>query len=162
DEFSGPLGRIEAKGDIDIPDFSVTRSKHAVHVRSAFHAFINGLNGDVRLDRVSAGFLGTKVSASVDIKAQTGVHGKVAAVDLFVTEGRIQDVLRLFVSEPQPPLNGVTSFRAHVVQPPGEGSFLDKVRLTGDFGIVGGQFTTDSTQGSVAELSERARGEKPE
>jgi hypothetical protein len=160
--FSGPLQRVEARGDIDIPDFSVIRSKHAVHVKTAFHAFINGLNGDVHLEHVAAGFRKTTVTAEGDIAGTPGGDGKTAQLDLFVTNGRIQDVLRLFVSETRPPLNGVTSFRAHFTWPPGVSSFLQKIRLTGDFGIAGGQFTKGSTQSDVADLSDRARGEKPE
>ena len=160
--FNGPLQRIEARGDIDIPDFSVIRSKHSVHVNSAFHAFIDGTNGDVHLEHVAARFLKTAVTAEGNIAGTPGQHGKTAQIDLFVTNGRIQDVLRLFVNETSSPLNGVTSFRAHFTWPPGDAPFLQKIRLTGDFGIAGGQFTKSSTQADVADLSDRARGEKPE
>jgi AsmA-like protein len=160
--FGGPLQRVEARGVIDVPDFSVIRSKHAVHVKTAFHAFINGLNGDVHLEHVAAGFRKTTVTAEGNIAGTPGGHGKAAQLDLFVTNGRIQDVLHLFVSETRPPLNGVTSFRAHFSWPPGDSSFLQKIRLTGDFGIAGGQFTKGSTQSDVADLSDRARGEKSE
>jgi hypothetical protein len=160
--FSGPLQHVEARGDIDIPDFSVIRSRHAVHVKSAFHAFVDGTNGDVHLEHVVAEFLKTAVSARGNIAGTQGEDGKTAQLDLFVTNGHFQDVLRLFVNETKPPLNGVTSFRAHFTWPPGDSPFLQKIRLTGDFGIAGGQFTKDSTQSDVADLSDRARGEKPE
>jgi len=160
-QFSGNLGHIETTGDIEIPDFSVTRSQHTVHVRSSFHAVVNGVNGDVKLERVAAGFLGTNVTAEGTVAGSYGKPGKTAELDLFVTEGRIQDVLRLFVRAPKAPLNGVTSFRAHVVWPPGKGPFLHKIRLTGDFGVAGGQFTNVATRTDIAEFSGRARGEKP-
>lgn len=160
--FSGPLQHVEARGDIDVPDFSVIRSKHAVHVRSAFRAFIDGTNGDVHLEHVAAEFLKTAVSARGNIVGILGEDGKTAQLDLFVTNGRIQDVLRLFVNETKAPLNGVTSFRAHFTWPPGDSPFLQKIRLTGEFGIAGGQFTKSSTQADVADLSDRARGERPE
>jgi hypothetical protein len=162
DEFEGTLKRIEAKGTIDVPDFEVTRSKHPVHLRSSFHAFIDGTNGDVALERVSAAFLRTRVLARGEIVGKAGIHGKTAILDLSVANGRIQDVLRLFVREAKPPLNGTTDFRAHVVWPPGPAPFLHKVRLSGDFGVVDGQFTKVSTQESVSDFSERASGEKPD
>lgn len=162
DQFGGPLQHIEARGDIEIPDFSVVRSKHAVHVKTTFHAFIDGTNGDVHLENVAAGFLKTAVTARGNIAGTPGEDGKTAQLDLFVTNGRIQDVLRLFVNETKPPLNGVTSFRAHFTWPPGDLPFLQKIRLTGDFGIAEGQFTKSSTQNDIAGLSDRARGEKPE
>jgi len=161
-QFGGNLGHIETGGVIEIPDFSVKRSQHAVRVRSSFRAFVNGVNGDVRLERVAARFLGTNVTAEGTIAGGSGRPGKTAELDLFVTEGRIQDVLRLFVRAPKSPLNGMTSFRAHVVWPPSKGPFLHKIRLTGDFGIAGGQFTNAGTRTDLAEFSERARGEKPD
>jgi hypothetical protein len=72
-----------------------------------------------------------------------------------VSDGRIQDVFWLFVREARPPLSGTTSFRAHVLIPPGKAAFLQKVRLDGDFGIADGQFEKSSTQATVNDFSER-------
>ena len=162
DKFQGVLGRIESQGNIDIPDFVVTHSKHSVHLSADFHAFINGTNGDVELERVTAAFLKTRVFARGKIAGQTGEHGKSASIDLSVHDGRIQDVLRLFVRAAKPPFNGVTNFRAHVTIPPGKRPFVEKVRLTGDFGIEGGEFATASTQKDIDALSDKSRGVKPD
>jgi AsmA-like C-terminal region len=161
-KFQGMLRHIETPGSIDIPDFMVTRSKHSVHLISEFHAFVDGTNGDVELERVSAAFLKTRVLAQGKIVGHAGQHGKTTSVELTVHDGRIQDVLRLFVSEPKPPLNGTTSFRAHVVIPPEKRPFVREVQLSGDFGIEGGQFTKTTTQKDVDTLSEKARGAKPD
>jgi hypothetical protein len=162
DKFHGPLKHIETQGSIDIPNFRVTRSVHSVHLKGDFRAFVDGTNGDVKLERVNASFLRTRVLGKGEIAATAGQHGKTASVDLTVTNGRIQDVFLLFVREPKSPLNGTTSFRAHVVIPPGKRPFLQKVRLDGDFGIAEGQFEKKSTQSTVNNFSEKARGEKPE
>jgi hypothetical protein len=159
-EFSGALGQIETEGNIDIPDFSVARSKHAVPLQAQFHAFVDGKNGDVALRWVEAHFLRIAVIGSGNITGKPGGgHGKSTSVDLSVHDGRIQDALRLFVREPRPPFNGTTSFRAHVTIPPEPGPFLEKVRLNGEFGVGGGHFTKPDTQRQVAQLSERARSE---
>jgi hypothetical protein len=162
DRFQGILGRMESEGSIDIPDFMVTRSQHPVHLAADFHAFIDGTNGDVQLERVTAVFLKTHVLANGRIAGQSGQHGKTATIDLSVQDGRMQDVLRLFVRAPRPPYNGISSFRAHVIIPPGDRPFVEKVRLIGDFGIEGGQFAKASRQKDVATLSDKARGRKPE
>jgi hypothetical protein len=162
DKFQGKLSHIEARGSVDVPDFEVTRSRHSVHLSSEFHAFVNGTNGDIQLERVSATLRKTLISAKGEIARLAGQHGKTASLDLTVADGRIQDVFRLFVRETTPPLNGVTSFRAHAILPPGETPFLEKVRLSGDFGIAGGQFTNPATQGTVSDFSQRASGEKPD
>ncbi len=162
DDFHGVLAHIESHGSIDIPNFMVTRSKHATHLGADYHAFINGTNGDVDLERVNASFLKTHVVAKGQIAGHSGEHGKTAAVDLAVHNGRIQDVLRMFVSEPKPPFNGITSFRAHVTIPPEKRPFVQKVLVNGDFGVEGGQFTKVSTQKDIDALSDKSRGAKPD
>jgi hypothetical protein len=162
DEFRGILQHIEANGSIDIPDFNVTRSKNAVHLTTKFQAVINGTNGDVELQRVTSAFLNTRVAASGKIAGRPEQSGKTTVVDLSVADGRVQDVLRLFVREPNSPLNGATTFRIHAVVPPGDRSFIQKVRLIADFGVAGAKFSQSSTQQSVDTLSETARGAKAE
>jgi hypothetical protein len=162
DKFQGTLNHIDAQGTIDVPDFEVTRASHSVHLTSKFHAIVNGTNGNVTLERVNVSFLKTQMLAKGEIEKKPGTHGKTTTVDLTVTDGRIQDVLRIFVRAAKPPLNGTTDFHAHVVLPPGEGEFLQKVRLSGDFGVARGQFTKGSTQQQVGDFSERASGEKPD
>lgn len=162
DKFQGVLGHIESQGSIEIPDFMVMRSQHAVHLSADFHAFVDGTNGDVQLERVSAAFLNTHVLATGKVAGEPEHQGKTTSVDLSVHDGRIQDVLRLFVRGRTPPFSGVTNFRAHVTIPPGKRAFVEKVRLTGDFGIEGGEFAKDSTQKDVDTLSDRARGLKPD
>lgn len=162
DRFQGILEHIEAHGSIDVPDFRLTRSDHSVHLTSDFDAVVNGTNGDVELQQVNATFLKTRILAIAKIVGQAGQPGKTTSIDLTVRDGHIDDVLRLFIRQPKPPLNGVTSFRAHVVIPSGKRPFLLKVRLSGEFGIQGGQFTTRSTQMNVDTLSEKARGAQPD
>lgn len=161
DSFQGSLQHIETRGTIDVPDFYVTYTHHPVHVSSEFHAFVNGTNGDVTLDRVSSSWLQTNVLAKGEIVGHPGEHGKTAAIDLSVRDGRIQDVLRLFVRAPKSPLDGTANFSAHVVIPPEPRPFLQRVRLTGDFRVSDARFVKTSTQASVDTLSDRARGEKP-
>jgi AsmA-like C-terminal region len=160
--FQGNLGHIGSQDSIDIPDFIVTRSQHSFHLAADFHAFIDGTNGNVRLERVTAAFLKTHVLANGKIAGSSGQHGTTAAIDLSVQDGRIQDVLRLFVRGPKPPFNGISSFRAHVIIPPGKRPFIEKVQLIGDFGIEGGQFAKASRQKDIDTLSDKARGRKPD
>lgn len=162
DDFRGILGHIESSGSIDIPDFIVTRSKHSLHLTADYHAFVDGTNGDVQLERVTVAFLKTHVLANGKIAGRPEQHGKTASIDLSVHDGRMQDVLRMFISEPKPPFNGITSFRAHVVIPPEKRPFIQKVLLSADFGVEGGQFTKLSTQKEIDTLSDKSRGAKPD
>ena len=159
-KFSGILAHIETSGDINIPDFSVTRSEHVVPLRTQYQGLVNGTNGDVALPRVNAEFLHTSVVSSAKIEGTPQSHGKIANIDLQVSDGRIEDVLRLFVRGHKPSLEGVSSFRAHVIIPPGNDPFLKKVKLDGNFGVSDADFPKRKTAQRIEELSDRSRGEK--
>jgi len=161
DKFQGILQHIETHGHIDIPDFMVTQAGHPIHLSAEYRAIVNGTNGDVALQDVTASYLHTTVHAKGEIAGRAGQDGKTTSLDLAVREGRIQDVLWMFVHGKKPALNGVTNLNAHVTIPPDLHPFLRQIRMTGDFGISGGEFSKDSTQADVDALSERARGIKP-
>lgn len=158
--FQGVLGRIEASGSVQIPDFSVTASHHAQPLAAKYRAYISGINGNVQLERVDASLIGTQVVASGNIASEEGRKGKVTDIDFSVSDGRVQDVLQLFVSKLPPPLNGLTSFKGHATVLPLGRPFLKELELKGDFGIESGHFNHPETKEKIAELSARAQGGK--
>ena len=160
--FSGTLSRMEVQGVTDAPRFSVTSSSHQVQLRTQFHAVVNGENGDTFLQRVVATFWKTTVSSEANVAGVAGQPGKTASVELTAKDGRIQDLLLLFIRSQRAPLSGKVSFHAKVSIPPGKRPFLEKVQLHGDFGIDAASFTKPETQQGVNHLSEGASaGEKP-
>jgi hypothetical protein len=76
-----------------------------------------------------------------------------------VRDGRIQDLLRVFVSDKQSPLHGTVSLRAQTQVPPGKAPFLKRIRLEGDFGIESARFTREETQTKVDKLSTAGQGQ---
>lgn len=159
-KFEGVLERVDVRGTTDIPDFEVTRSKHPVHLTSQFHAIVNGINGDTLIEPVDAHFGRTTVISEGPVVGKPGEKGKVVTQEMTVTDGRIQDLLRLFLKSSRPPMTGAISLRAKAVVPPEHRKFIEKLVLQGDFGIGGGRFTNTKTQTNVEKLSERARGDK--
>ena len=159
-DFEGTLGEVGVRGTIDIPDFQVLRSKHPVHMTSRFSAAVNAKNGDVLLKQVQASFLQTSVAASGSVAGKAGQKGKTTSVDLEVNNGRIQDLLQLLASSKHAPMNGATSFKAHVTVLPLGRPFLKELVMRGDFGVTDAAFKKPSRQAQVEELSERARGAK--
>ena len=160
DNFRGTLAQIETHGSVDIPDFKVRRAARSAPIESRFHSFVNALNGDVRLEHVETAVVKTNVLARGAVQGFPGRKGKVTALDLNVGNGRIQDILRLFIKEPRSPIVGIVSFRTHVTIPPEGRPFEQEVVLVGDFGIDEGRFTKTETQKKVEGLSERAQGKK--
>ena len=159
-KYGGVLQRMEVQGSTDVLNFEVTSSGHKTNLHTRFKALVDATTGDVTLDAVGANFGRTGVISSGKVSGRPGERGKTASIDLWSRQGRIQDVFMLFITAPHSPLNGNLNFKAHVVLPPGNPSFLRKVQLQGDFGIDAAKFVNSDTQQTVDKLSERARGEK--
>jgi AsmA-like C-terminal region len=123
---------------------------------------VDGTNGDVILEKVTTTLLHTAIAAKGGIRGTPNGHGKTTSLDFSVKHGRIQDFLRLFVHRPTPAVTGTTSLTAHVTVPPEGRPFLQELRIDGDFDIDEGHFTSEDTQKQIDNLSESARGQKPE
>ncbi|HZT36240.1 MAG TPA: AsmA-like C-terminal region-containing protein, partial [Nitrososphaera sp.] len=161
-KFQGMLKHLSVAGSTDMPDFEVTSSAHKVRLSTLFQAFVNATNGDVELREVSAHFGDTTIVSHGSIAGQARPKGRTASLDMVVREGRIQDLLLLFIKARRSPLSGVVSLRAKAAIPPEQGPFLQKVKVEADFGIDSARFTDSNTQQTVDRLSEQAEGEKSE
>ncbi|MGA2481575.1 MAG: hypothetical protein ABSF92_00485 [Candidatus Acidiferrales bacterium] len=158
-KFNGVLEHIEVEGDTDTPDFRVKRSDHAVHLKTQFHAMVNGMDGDVALQSVHAQFEGTSLVSHGEVGRKAGADAKTVSLEATELQGRIQDWLRLFSKAERPALTGAIKFRAQVLVPPGRRHFIERVNLQGDFGIDAMSFA-GSSQEKVDSLSQVAQGEK--
>jgi hypothetical protein len=159
-KFDGVLAHINIAGSTDTPDFEVQSGGHRVQLTTEFSAYVDGTRGDTFLKRVDAHFGRTHVVAEGSIAESPGGQGKTALIDLRASNGRIQDILRLFVKADRSPMSGSVTLQAKTEIPPGEGPFLKKVKLRGGFGVGAGSFSKPDTQESVNKLSTGASGEK--
>jgi hypothetical protein len=159
-KFDGNLGHIGVQGRTEVPDFAVHSSSHEVDLRTSFQAHVDARNGDVFLEHVSANFRNTKLEGEGSIVQQASAPGKLASLDFQCSEGRIQDVLLLFIKSERAPMKGMIAFRAKVTIPPEKLPFLKKVRLLGEFGIDAGKFTKAETQAGIERLSKGSLDEK--
>src|SRR4029434_8075765 len=76
--------------------------------------------------------------------------------------GRLEDILRLAVKGPQPPMIGVVKLRTKFLLPPGDRDAIRKLRLDGDFSVDRAEFTKAQVQDKVDAFSTKARGVKDE
>ncbi|MDQ2950005.1 MAG: AsmA-like C-terminal region-containing protein [Acidobacteriota bacterium] len=157
--FQGALDRVDVKGKSDVPDFHVTRSTHTLHISTDFEAVVNGTDGDTTLENVKSSLLRSMVLSSGSVAGKEGQKGKTMALDMSVHEGRIQDLLLLFIKSPQPAISGTVSLHAKVEVPPDARPFLHKLRMEGDFGIGAGKLANVKNQDAINKVSESARGE---
>src|SRR6202041_2042861 len=116
-KFNGVLEHIEIEGSTDTPDFKVTRSDHAVHLKTQFSGMVNGMDGDVSLSSVRAQFGRTALVSQIAVAkkaAPEGIGGKTISLGTTETHGQIQDWLRLLGKADHPALTGAMNFRTHV------------------------------------------------
>jgi AsmA-like C-terminal region len=159
-DFHGVLGHIETQGTTDTPKFEVTRSHHPVALKVKFSASVDGMSGDTILHSVDGMLLKTSVHIEGSVAGKSGQPGKTTSLNANVRNGRIEDVLWIFVHESKSPMESATNFRAHIVWPSGHQPFLKRVVLQGDFEIEHARWTKPERQMSVNMLSKNASGKK--
>jgi hypothetical protein len=159
-KFTGRLGNLAVNGSTDIPDFEITRTRHSEHLKAAFDAGVNCMNGDTDLKSVSAQFGQTSVSAQGSITDGKDKAGKITSLSMCVRDGRVQDILHMFTQADPPALTGPINLTAKAVLPPESGPFIRTLHLDGTFAMQNSRFTKPGTKESVKKLSQRARGIK--
>ncbi len=158
-KFSGKLGRINAEGDVDVPNFGISGGRHTDHLASNFRAVVDGTNGDTELTHVESHFGRTTVISRGEVKGRPGQHGKTAKLAMSVAKGRIEDILRLVTGSERAAESGNIRLETKVELAPGPQAFLRRLRLDGAFGIGDGQFRSPGIQDPINRLAESARGE---
>ncbi len=160
--FSGSLGRIDILGETETPEFTVAVSGQPVPLQTKYHAIVDGTSGDTRLERIDASFLRSSLVARGGVVDTPGKDGRTVTLDVTMDDARIEDVLRLAVKTPTPPMTGTLKLTTKLVLPPGTRDVVDKLRLDGRFAIGTARFTNLDVQKKVNELSHRGRGKTPD
>jgi hypothetical protein len=154
--FQGSLERISVDGHTETPDFSVTLSGHKVPLTASYHAIVDGTNGNTTLDPVNATFLDTSVVARGGVYDVKGANGRNVVLDVTMDGGRLEDVMRMAVPTPKPPMSGALRLETKLAIPPGDIDVIRKLRLDGRFAIAHGRFTDPTVQRKINELSDKA------
>jgi hypothetical protein len=155
--FGGQLERIDIHGETDTPAFRVNTGL-PVPLRTRYHAIVDGTNGNTILDQVDASFLGTSLVAKGAVAGEPHKDGRTVTLDVTMNQGRLEDVLRLAVKTPRPPMVGGLRLVTKFVLPPGDEDVVRKLRLDGHFAIAGTRFTDTTVQDKINELSHRGSG----
>jgi len=157
--YGGTLGRIEVMGETDTPDFRLSISGHAVPLHTDFHAIVDGTDGDTYLEPVRARFLQTSFSASGKIVRVKDPPGRQIDLDVAMTRGSIEDLLRLGVRTEPPIMTGPIRLKTKLNLSPGQSDISDRLLLAGLFQVAAGHFTNNKVQTRIDNLSLRGQGE---
>lgn len=158
-KYSGVLGRIEVDGKTDTPDFSLDISGHRVPLHTEFHAIVDGTDGDTYLEPVNARVLRSSFTARGKVVRLKDVRGHDIELQVVLDRAFIEDLLKLGVKTDPPIMTGAIAMRASLSILPGEGDIASRLRLSGNFQIPQGHFTSEKIQGRIDSLSLRSRGE---
>jgi hypothetical protein len=152
-KFDGTLARLKSEGSVEVKGFHIAGAAQTVHLSSQFQADVDAVNGNTSISDVRGAFLRTIVFSKGTVEEKT------AAFEFNVSEGRIEDFLRIFCEFPRPAMTGRISLHAKAELPSGSAKFLTRLQLEGDFGISVGRFTNAAVQSSIDRVSDSARGE---
>jgi hypothetical protein len=156
--FGGTLDQIDVNGRTATPDFMVSIAGQPLPLTTTYHAIVDAGNGDTTLDPVDATFFNTSVRARGGIYDSPGPVGRTVRLEVSIEDGRLEDLMRLAVNTPTPPMTGGVDLLTQFVLPPGKADVVDKLQLEGRFAINDGHFTNTGVQQKVNDLSGRARG----
>jgi len=158
--FGGSLDRIDVKGETETPDFMIKVGGHPFALQTKYHSIVDGTNGDTRLERIDASFLNSSLVAKGTVVDEPGrVKGRPVYLDVQMDHARIEDVMRMAVPTPQPPMAGALKLTTKFFLPPGETDVSERLQLDGRFAIEKARFTSYDVQGKIMELSRRGRGQ---
>jgi hypothetical protein len=133
-----------------------------VPLSTSFEAVVDGTDGDTYLEAVHAQFLRTALTAKGAVVGVKGVKGRTIRLNVFIQEGRIEDLLRLAVKGRTPLLVGGVGLRSDFLLPAGEPDVIERLQLKGVFDVDAAKFSDPKIQEKLAGMSHRARGRDPD
>jgi hypothetical protein len=158
--FTGVLERIEVDGTTSMSAFALEDVGNGMALETRFHAIVDGTNGNTLLQPVDATLGATAIHTSGGVVERDDDDGRTVELDIAIDEGRLEDILRLAVKGPRPPMTGVMRLRAKFLLPPGDRDAIQKLQLDGNFSVARAEFTKPQVQDKVDAFSTKARGVK--
>jgi hypothetical protein len=157
-KFDGPLEELAVSGRTETPKFALTSAGNPMPLSTEFDALVDGTSGDTILKKVRATLAKTVILTSGRVVRSRETKGRLIRLTAQVDGGRLEDLLRLTVKGPRPPMVGLARIRARMELPPGERDVIQRLRLQGEFHLASARFTDFDVQKAIASLSRRARG----
>lgn len=154
--FQGRLGAMETSASVNTPNFSVSNGQ-PVPLNGHLDCTVNGLTGDVDFHQMDARSENTLVEGRGTVSGSP----KSTHLDLRVTHGRAEDLLRPFLHKP-PPISGPVALHATAyIAPQNQGSFLQRLQVDGAFDIPSEQVTDPAVEKKLSAFSQRAQDHDP-
>jgi hypothetical protein len=163
--YQGTLRQMTVDGTTETADFRLTHFGTALPLHTKFHARVDALNGDTRLEPVAATLGHSHFTARgqiVHLPATARPTGHQITLQINVDRGRIEDFLRLASHGGTPLLTGDLVLETTLDIPPGKAPVHERMQLDGSFVLSSATFASPKIQGSIAQLSARGQGQPQE
>lgn len=157
-KFAGRLEQIDVRGTSKTPDFQLDIGGQPMPLDATFVVIVDGTNGDTLLNDVQALLAKTPIKARGGVVHTPGRKGRTVALDANIDGGRLEDVLRLAIDDPNPPMMGGLTLGTKLLLPPGEQSVTQRLQLDGTFTVSRLLFAVEAVQQKVDEFSRRGQG----
>ncbi|MGH9352739.1 MAG: AsmA-like C-terminal region-containing protein [Terriglobia bacterium] len=157
-KYGGVLDRIEVDGETDTPNFALGTSGNPEHLKTQFHAVVDGVTGQTLLQPVKAQLDHSLIIARGGALRTKGVKGTTVSLNVNTDHARLGDLLRLAVKSSTSPMTGGISLLTQFELPPGREDVEKRLKLKGSFTIHSAQFTDPAVEEKVTHLSERGEG----
>ena len=157
-KYDGVLGEIKVQGETDTPDFDLGISGNRVPLKTQFNAVVDGISGDVLLQRVDAQLLRSKILARGRVARVPEGKGRFILLDVTAGPARIEDLLRLALKSSTPSLTGALTLHTKFDLHPGEEVIAKRLKLDGSFDVESAHFTDHETEAKITGLSRRGQG----
>lgn len=160
-KFQGPLDHLIVDGTTDVPDFRLTLANRPMHLRTTFHAIVDGVNGDTYLEPVDAQLANSHFVCQGKVVRVPG-HGHEVTLDVNIENARIEDFLNLAVRTQPPVMSGALRMTTKFDLPPGRPPVPERLKLDGQFVVSGATFSNPKVQDKVDDLSLISEGHPQE
>lgn len=157
-KYDGSVGHIVVDGQTDTPDFRLKISGTPVPLKTQFHAIVDATNGNTYLQPVHATILNTPLTAKGEVVRSNDPKGHHIHLDVTISSGHIEDLLRLAVRTKPPVMTGDLRLATKLDIAPGSGDVADRLSLDGGFQINDAHFSNNKIQSKVDSLSMRSQG----
>jgi hypothetical protein len=157
-KYHGVLGRIEVDGRTETPDFRLTGG-NPVRLTTKFHSIVDGTSGDTYLQPVDAMLASSHMVANGKVVRVAGAPRRTVKLDVVMSKGRMEDVLRLAMKGNDPLVKGQIDINTKLDLLPLSQPFAERMILDGSFDMDQAQFTGGSVQQKIDSLSRRAQGQ---
>jgi hypothetical protein len=157
-KYDGVLSEIKVQGETDTPDFDLGISGNRVPLKTQFDAVVDGVSGDVLLQRVDAQLLGSKILARGRVARVPEGKGRFILLDVTAGPARLEDFLRLALKSSTPSLTGALSLQTKLDLHPGEEVIAKRLKLDGSYDVQSARFTDPQTESKITGLSRRGQG----